>query len=203
MCWCKIDNCENMPGLLYAILDEEIRTKQEELDRELIQRAVDQKVADTEDQVLVRDALPKTDFGGTTTNSTTVTSGYTKESWFIDMTTYQRDGSTASVAGDYNEAINVDLDKQKVVGFLGVKKHTMNNVSAVKFGIATGVQIKDIWQVDFVDLGKSAYADTPIVYDSTNKVYILYYLTTRAPVDIRLLSRVAEAVGDTIMGGLK
>lgn len=192
-----------MPGLLVVYLDDEIRAKQTDLDNELIDRGVDQRVADSADNLVVRDGLPLTDFGGTTTGSSSATSGYRKESWFIDMTTYQRDGSTASSAGAYNEAINVDLNKKKVVGIMGVKKGSIDNVSAIKLGLPGGVQTKDVWQIDFLAPGQVAFAETPIIFDSGNKMQVQYFLKTPGPVDLVLYTRVCERVGDNIMGGAK
>jgi len=190
-----------MPGLLVVHLDDEIRSLQKSLDEELISRAVAQKVGDSEENLIVRDGLPLTDFATTTTGASSSSTGYTSESWFIDMTSVQRDGTTASVAGSYNEAINVNLDKEKVVGILGVKKGYIDNVSAIKFGFPGGVTVKDIWQIDHLEPGEDGFAESPIIFDSSNKMQVLYYLTTLGPVDLKLYTRVCESIGDTIMGG--
>lgn len=192
-----------MPGLLIVHLDDEVRSIQRSLDEELIARAVAQKVGDSEEDLIVRDGLPLTDFATTTTGASSSSTGYTNESWFIDMSTYQRDGSTASAVASYNEAINVNLDKQKVVGIFGVKKGYVDNVAAVKFGFPGGVQVKDIWQIDHLDPGEDGYTETPIIFDSSNKMQVQYYLKTLGGVDLKLYTRVCEVVGDTIMGGAK
>ena len=192
-----------MPGLLIVHLDDEIRSIQDSLDEELKARAVAQKVGDSEEDLIVRDGLPLTDFATTTTGASSSSTGYTTESWFIDMTTYQRDGSTSASAGAYNEAINVNLDKQKVVGVLGVMKGSIDNVAAIKFGFPGGVQVKDIWQIDHLAPGESGFTKTPIIFDSSNKMQVSYYLKTLGPVDLKLYTRVCEVVGDTIMGGAK
>jgi len=163
---------------------------------ELKRRAVSQGVVDDPNQVVVRDILPYTDLSGTAAGG-----GYLYEMWRADMTTYEQDASTASAANAYNEVISKDLDKEKLVGILGVRKKGEDMVSAVKFSLGTGVKIKDIWQIDQIPVNGIGLAREPLIYNCTNKLVVDYYLKNTGIVELQLVGKCAEAVGDTIIGG--
>jgi len=184
-----------MAGLMTVHQDPDLKMKEAQLIAELKARAVAQKIVTTPDQVVVRDLLPYTDFGETT-------GGYMYELWEADMITYQRNGSTASAANAYNDAILKDLDEKKVVGILGVAKHGEDNVATVRFTLGAGqTKIKDIWQLDKIEVGETGLAEMPIIYNKTDTMGVQYYLKNRSVVQLELLGKVAEAVGDIIMGG--
>ena len=184
------------PGLLTIHTDDELKGKEEDMVAELTRRAVSQGVVDSADQVIVRDILPNTDFAGVAAGG-----GYLYEMWRADMTSLRQDASTASAANTYNEAISTDLDKEKLIGILGVKKKGEDMVAAVKFSLGTGVKIKDIWQIDSIADDSIGLAREPLIYNCTNKIVVDYYLKNRGIVELELIGKTCEAIGDTIIGG--
>jgi len=184
------------PGLLTIHTDDELKGKEEDMVAELTRRAVSQGVVDSADQVIVRDILPNTDFAGVAAGG-----GYLYEMWRADMTLLKQDAVTASAANSYNEAISTDLDKEKLIGILGIKKKGEDMVAAVKFSLGTGVKIKDIWQIDMIPDDEIGLAREPLIYNCTNKIVVDYYLKNRGIVEIELIGKCAEAIGDTIIGG--
>lgn len=185
-----------IPGILVAETTEELKGKEADLIAELKRRAVSQGIVDSVDQVVVRDILPYTDFSGTASGG-----GYLTNAWRADLRTYQQNASTAAAAGAYNEVISKDLGKEKIIGILGVQKFGEDLVSAVRFSLGTGVKIKDIWSIESVAANGRGLALDPLIYDATNKIVVDYYLKNTGIVNICLLGKVAEAVGDTIIGG--
>ena len=183
------------PGLLTIHTDDELKGKEEDMVAELTRRAVSQGVVDSADQVIVRDILPNTDFAGVAAGG-----GYLYEMWRADMTTLRQDASTASAANTYNEVISTDLDKEKLIGILGIKKGE-DMVAAVKFSLGTGVKIKDIWQIDSIPDDSIGLAREPLIYNCTNKIVVDYYLKNTGVIELELIGKTCEAIGDTIIGG--
>ncbi len=189
-----------MAGSRLVSMDQERKQIEAALIGELSQRAVRQGVVDNPAEVVVRDILPLTDLGSGTTGATSATGGYRSEDWSVNLTTYQRDASTASSAGAYNEVVNCNLNKEKVVGFMGVQQEDQRNVVAIRWSLGSGAKIKDIWQVGHVAEGGVMYAENPIIYNSTNVAKVEYYINSRTQVRMILLGKTAEAKGDTILG---
>lgn len=189
-----------MAGSRILSIDGEKKNLEAVLVQELQRRAVAQGITDSPTEVVIRDMLPLTDLGSATTNATSASGGYRTEEWRADLRTYQYDGSTASSAGAYNTAVNVSLNKEKVIGFIGVRKHGEDAVAAIRWGLGSGAKIKDIWQLDYVPEDGTMYAENPIIYNSTNVAKIEYYLKAVAIVNLQLLGKTAEAKGDTILG---
>jgi len=192
-----------MAGSRLVSLAQEKKQIEGALIGELAQRAVRQGVVDNPAEVVVRDLLPLTDLGGATTGSTSetaATGGYRSEDWSVNLTTYARGSSTASVAGAYNTVINCNMNKEKVVGFMGVQQEDQRNVVAIRWSLGSGAKIKDIWQVGHVEEGGVMYAENPIIYNSTNVAKVEYYVNSLTSVRMILLGKAAEAKGDTILG---
>lgn len=189
-----------MAGLIAFAIQNEVKQREQAVTQELLRLAVAQGVVPSPNEGVVRDILPLTDVGGTTTGATTATGGYRTEEWRADLRTYQRDASTASAAGSYNEAINVDLNKQKVLGLYGVQKRGEDVVAAIRFSLGSGTKIKDIWQLDGIKEDEVGYGENPIIYNSTQKVKVEYYLKSVGIVYHQLLGKVAEPRGNVIMG---
>lgn len=168
---------------------------------ELAQRAVRQGVVDNPADVVVRDILPLTDLATGTTGAITSTYGFTSENWRVDLRTYQQDGSTASSANAYNLVVKVNLNKEKVVGFAGVRKLGEDMVSAIRWSLGSGAKIKDIWQIDYLpEDGGVMYAENPIIFNSSNVVKMEYYLKSPGISFLQLIGKTAEARSDTIVG---
>lgn len=189
-----------MAGLIAMALPQEVKQREAAIAGELMRLAVAQGVVPTGNDAVVRDILPLTDVGGTTTSATTATGGYRTEEWRADLRTYQRDASTASSAGAYNELINVDMNKQKVIGFYGVQKRGEDLVSAIRFSLGSGTKIKDIWQLDGIPEDGLGYGENPIIYNANQKVKVEVYLKSVGIVYHQLLGKVAEPRGNVIMG---
>jgi hypothetical protein len=189
-----------MAGSRLLAMDSEKKTIESALIGELSQRAVRQGVVDTSSEVVVRDILPLTDLGGTSTGSTSATGGYRTEDWSVNLSSVQRNASTASSAGAYNEVVNCNMNKEKVIGFVGIQQEDQRNVVAIRWSLGSGAKIKDIWQVGHVAEGGVMYAENPIIYNSTNVAKVEYYINSRTSVRMILLGKTAEAKGDTILG---
>jgi len=168
--------------------------------QELGTRAVSQGVVDTLNDLVIRDLLPLTDLGGTTTGSTSASGGYTSEYWRVDLRTVQRDNSTSSSANAYNEVVNVDLNRVKVIGVLGIQKLGEDAVSAVRFSLGSGAKIKDIWQLDGIAVGDTYWAENPAVYNSNNIMKVEFYLKSTAIIYHKMIGKAAEPKGETILG---
>jgi hypothetical protein len=189
-----------MAGSRLLSTESEKKAIESALVNELGLRAVRQGVVDNPSEVVVRDMLPLTDFGSGTTNATSASAGYRSEDWSVNLTTYQQNGSTASAAGSYNTVINCNMNKEKVVGFIGVQQEDQRNVVAIRWSLGSGAKIKDIWQVGHVPENGVMYAENPIVYNSTNVAKVEYYINSTTAVRMILLGKTAEAKGDTILG---
>lgn len=192
-----------MAGSRLISLEQEKKQIEAALIGELAQRAVRQGVVDNPAEVVVRDILPLTDLGSSTTGATSETAangGYRSEDWSVDLSTYQKGSSTASSSGAYNTVVNCNMNKEKVVGFLGVQQEDQRNVVAIKWSLGSGAKIKDIWQIGHVPENGTMYAENPIIYNSTNVAKVEYYINSVGQVRLILLGKTAEAKGDTILG---
>lgn len=189
-----------MAGSRILSMESERKQIEQVLIQELATRAQRQGVVDSATEVVVRDILPLTDLGSGTTNATSASAGFRAEEWRVDLRTVQQDNSTATAANSYNTVVNCNLNKEKVMGFMGVQKFGEDAVAAVRWSLGSGAKIKDIWQLDYVKEDGTMYAENPIIYNSTNVIKVEYYLKSVAIVQLRLLGKTAEAKGDTILG---
>lgn len=190
-----------MAGSRILSSDQEKKSIENALVGEIAQRAIRQGVVDTPKDVIVRDILPLTDLGGSTTNATSASYGFTSESWRVDLRTYQQDGSTASAANAYNLVAKVNMNKEKVIGFAGIRKAGEDMVSAVKWSLGSGAKVKDIWHIDYIPSdGGVMYAENPIIYNFTDSVKIEYYLKSVGISYLQIIGKVSEAKGDLILG---
>ncbi len=189
-----------MAGSRMLAIDSEKKQIESALIGELAQRAVRQGVVDNPAEVVVRDILPLSDLGSGTTGATSATAGYRTDDWSVNLTSVQQDNSTASAANAYNTVINCNMNKEKVVGFMGVQQEDQRNVVAIKWSLGSGAKIKDIWQIGHVPENGTMYAENPIIYNSTNVAKVEYYPQSRTQVRLILLGKTAEAKGDTILG---
>lgn len=190
-----------MAGQILIPLESDKKRYENALVQELTKRAVSQGVVDSAMELVVRDILPLTDLGGagTTTGQSSATYGYRKEYWSADFRTSDANGTAVSTPG-YVTAIQVDLNKQKVVGILGVRIRGEPNVAAMKYSLGSGAKIKDIWQLEGVGVDETYWAENPAIYNSTNVMKVEYYLAAGAAVQHVLVGKSAEAKGDTILG---
>lgn len=189
-----------MAGARLLSLEGEKRNIESALIGEIAKRAVRQGIVDNPSDVVVRDILPLTDLGGDTTNSTSSTYGFVSENWRVDLRNYEQDG-TASSANAYNLVAKVNLNKEKVMGFLGVRKTGEDMVSAVRWSLGSGAKIKDIWQIDYLpEDGGVMYAENPIIFNATNVVKMEYYLKSTGISFLQIIGKTAEARSDTIVG---
>lgn len=189
-----------MAGSRILSSEVEKRTIETALVAELAERAVRQGVVNTPGDVVVRDILPMTDLGGSTTNVATAPSyGFTSEQWRVDLRNYEQDG-TASSANAYNLVAKVNLNKEKTMGFAGIRKNGEDMVSAVRWSLGSGAKIKDIWHIDYLPEDGTMYAENPIVFNATNELKIEYYLKSPGISFLQIIGKTAEARGDTIVG---
>lgn len=195
-----------MAGQVIIGLEQDQKRYENALVLELTKRIVSQGIVDSASGVVVRDILPLTDLGGSTTGSTSASYGYTSEIWRADLRTYQQDGSTAVAANAYNTVVNVDLKQNKVIGVLGVaKRGNEDPVSVVKFSLSS-TKIKDVWDIESVhsggdnEKGEIYWAENPMIYNGTNTMKVDFYLKSPAIVYHRLVGKTAEPRGNVILG---
>jgi len=167
---------------------------------EIAKRAIRQGVVDNPADVVVRDILPLTDLATGTTGAISSSYGFTSENWRVDLRDYEQD-ETASSANAYNLVAKVNLNKEKVIGFMGVRKTGEDMVSAIRWSLGSGAKIKDIWQIDYVpEDGGVMYAENPIIFNATNVVKMEYYLKSTGISYLQIMGKTAEARSDTIVG---
>ncbi len=189
-----------MAGSRILSNETEKRSIESALIGEIAKRAVRQGVVDNPADVVVRDILPLTDLASGTTGATSSSYGFTSENWRVDLRSYQQDES-ASAANAYNLVAKVNLNKEKVVGFMGVRKTGEDMVSAIRWSLGSGAKIKDIWQIDYLpEDGGVMYAENPIIFNSTNVVKMEYYLKSTGISFLQIMGKTAEARSDTIVG---
>jgi len=161
-------------GVYFTTIDAEVKAKLDALDQQLLALANQRGFT----KPVVRNILPKTDLG------------LTNEVW----------SWTLSSANNYNAVIsNLDLQKKKVIGFVGVYYPSSNPlVSIVKFTAGTGdTKIKDYWNIEHVSALEKPFAlsDNFIIYDYDNVVNIYFYAKATGTDNLVLLGRVAEPSG--------
>ena len=184
-----------MPGLVpwfgYSPID--IYNVVEALDWQLKDMAAKSEVV-TEDTWLIRDILPKTDFGATY---------YDNEEWESAISLTQH---------TYTKAIDVSLSNYKLIGFYGVLGPSTQGVTAIKTQL--GANVIDKWQMQSLRQGVAANPafeqgflgivrpGEQIIYSKKSNIQIYYYGTETAAADDTtvLLGRVIEPVGRTAMG---
>jgi hypothetical protein len=184
-----------MAGLLpwFSCTPEQIYAIKEELDNRLIADAIRDKVV-TADTWIIRDIMPKTDFGA---------AYYDNEEWesAVSLTQY-----------DYTKTIDVSLSSYKMIGFYGVLGPSTQGVSVVKHQL--GDNVIDKWQTETLRQGVLSTSGfekgflgvtrpgEQIVYSKKTTIRSYYYGTQTAAADDTtvLLGRVIEPVGRTAMG---
>ena len=159
---------------------EEKRRIEEELKDELKRRALEQGVVTSEDDLVIRDLLPKTDLGAT------------NEVWT----------QTLSSGNAYNNTYTPSASDKKVIGIYGVKnKATSPLTTAIKFSVGSGGAIvKDIWEIESVMLEENTegIATMPIIYDKNETITIAQYASGTGTDGIILLGLVAEPKGENV-----
>jgi len=189
-----------MAGSRILSNETEKRSIESALIGEIAKRAVRQGVVDNPADVVVRDILPLTDLATGTTGAISSSYGFTSENWRVDLRDYEQD-ETASSANAYNLVAKVNLNKEKVVGFMGVRKTGEDMVSAIRWSLGSGAKIKDIWQIDYIpEDGGVMYAENPIIFNATNVVKMEYYLKSTGISYLQIMGKTAEARSDTIVG---
>ena len=171
-----------MPGLAAVYEKSEYLRMQRAIEELLRSEAVEQKIASRRDAVVVRDLLPKTDLS------------WSKEAWWYDL--------SSGTVNSYNQVVNVDLDKKKVIAIWGVKMRGDNPVSAIKFMRGESETI-DIWEIEFLDEGEVATVtnvEDVVLYHAQDKVNIQYYLLAQGYPQFVLLGKVAEKRDTTVAG---
>jgi len=187
-----------MAGLINAALltGEEIAAIEQALEEELIKRALNAGLATDRDGLVVRDILPKTDFGS---------SYFSNDEWVWH----------ASIGGNsWVKGIEKDLDNDFAVGFYGVigPRSSTTKTVAVKFMLRE-TMTKDIWHIEQCRVPEAASVDmvfgvtkSPVVYNPNDTVVVYLYGTGTATADsetIVLLGKVVEPVGRTVHGGVR
>jgi len=183
-------------GLLpwFMVTPEMIERTRKALDAELIRRAREQGIIES-DRFVLRDILPSTDFG---------TSYYASESW---------ESATSLTASDWTTIINTDLDSDKLIGFYGYSGPD-DNATALRFKVGDAL-VKDVWMLEQCRMGELStvspasnefqrahfgLARTPIIYNGEDTVVVEAYGAEDASGAFKgiLLGRVIEPLGRVI-----
>jgi len=185
-------------GLLNAELlpKEEIAAVERALEDELVRIALEAKLASSPDELVVRDILPKTDFGS---------DYFANDEWVWQAAI----GGNTWVLG-----IKKDLDNDFAVGFYGVRgpRSSTTKTTMVKFQLGE-TATKDIWHIEQCRCPGANSADevfgitrSPVVYYPNDTVVVYLYGTGTATADAEtlvLLGKVVEPVGRTVQGGVR
>jgi len=191
------DKTRTRAGLLpwFMVTPEMIEQKRRALDAELIRRAREQGIIES-DRYVIRDILPSTDFG---------TSYYASEQWV---------SAVSLTASSWKTIISVDLDSDKLIGFYGYLGPD-DNVTALRFKVG-GALVKDIWMLEQTRMGELStvtsasnefqrahfgLARTPIIYNGEDSLVVEAYGAdgaTGSNFKGILLGRVIEPLGRVV-----
>ena len=165
-----------LPGLKSVI---------DRIDREVLSTALASKVVASEEEAIVRDALPS-DFG------------LSNEVWSVDLS-----GGTAN---SFNNLYTPSASDRKVVGIFGVALLESTRISdIIRFQLGDNLVIDEVTlqDIDTYNEGvKVKLLKEPIIYDKGETIKIKDYINTAGTAQVMLLARVCEARGvSDVQGG--
>jgi len=192
-------------GTLLALTTEGIMQLERDVVAELKRRALDQNIAASEAELVVRDILPATDLNAAYeewTQSGLIAGGaYT--------TVYSgrlRDTKIFAVYGVCNETptatSGVAYKTKESAGVSGASPCTV----AIRFGLGVGpAKIKDIWHVQkmYEKDEQSVFCDVPVIYNKEEVFQIAFYgrRSVSGGMDAIILhGKVCEPKGEVILG---
>lgn len=201
-------------GLVVAMSVEEQKFIERKLAAELKRRAIEQGVARTPEELVVRDVLPVEDLG-----------------WGCEEWTQ----SGVIPSCDWGVVYSGAVDDDKVMGFFGIKDETPTAYSgsptqktlywqgaresfsggtselgaarpavAVRFDLG-GAKVKDLWQIQhiYVQHPPEAFTFSPVIYNKSEDFRIYFYGRTNLSGErsnLILRGKVCEPKGKVIMG---
>lgn len=172
------------PG--FYVTPPELNTLRNAIDQELVRRAVAQKIAPTEADVIVRDVKPS-DLGLST------------EQWEKDLS-----GGTANA---YNTLYNPSATDQKVFAFYGAMVAESTRISELLRFKVGDTKVKDIVSVAYTDAqivgdkAKMVIFRNGIIYNKNEEIKIEDYINNTGTAKVILLGRVAEFRGTSEIRG--
>jgi len=161
----------------------EIERLEKEIEAKLIQLAVAERVVTKAEDAVVRDLLPKTDFG------------FPDERWRESVS-----------ALDWAKCISgIDNDRQQIICFYGGAAKAANPLTvALKFTLGPGdAKIKDIWQIESIYANSEMpefYVKDPVIYHAEDTFSVYFYGKEAGTDELVLKGKIVEKKGRTIVG---
>lgn len=195
-------------GLVVAMSVEEQKFIERKLAAELKRRAIEQGIARTPEELVVRDILPVPDLG-----------------WGCNEWTQSGVIPSCAWATVYSGTV----DDEKIIGFIGIKDETPTAYSGgpaqktlywqqqgsgqygsarpavvVRFSLSDA-KVKDIWHIQhiYVQHPPEAFTFSPVIYNKSERFRIAFYGRTNhsgEPSNLILRGKTCEPKGMEIMG---
>jgi len=171
---------------------------------ELKRRALEQNIAKSEDELVVRDILPATDLNAAYeewTQSGIIAGG----AYTVVYSGRNPENRVFAIYGMANEtatSASSPVKTRESSWYSGILPCTV----AIKYGLGVGIaKVKDIWQVQKMYAGEaqSVFCDQPVVYNKKEVFQISFYgrRSCSGGLDaIVLHGKVCEPKGEVLMG---
>lgn len=193
-------------GTLVELSVQEIRALEDAVENELKRIAVQDGIAPSEAELVVRDILPETDLNAVSGEVwVTHTSAYAWNTVFSgenpENKAFAIYGVTTAIETMISGA-SLRFIGANVSGYPASK--VLPSVVAIKFGLGAGpAKIKDIWHIQhmYTKDPPRVFSKSPVVYRKKEKFTIQVYGTQSMADHIVLLGKVVEPKGQTILGG--
>ena len=176
---------EEMPITTY-LTKEQVLAVEDALKRELKRIAIAKKVATSENELAVRDILPKTDLN------------YANEVW--------KTGSLPAFT--YSTVSSLRVPDNKVIGFYGVRDLAggigTGITSVIRFTLGPGKsKVIDLWQIQKIESEEEleGYSDKMIIYGPGEYLGIDFYNIATGVSNVQLLGFVVEPKGELVGQG--
>jgi len=168
-------------GLVLNPKPEEKEVVERTLVDELIQRAIDLKVAKSSDELIVRDIILMLDFD------------FTEETW-----------EKAFTNTGWQVYKSITMPDRKIIGFYGIQlQNNEKIVTAIRFREGSNISTArtlDIWQIEWLYAREvpETYTKAPLIFEPNKTYHIEFYVKNTGTAKIVLLGKVVEPKGETI-----
>jgi len=171
---------------LLHLTDDEKLSREEELKKKLIAKALEKKIATRATDLAVRDILPDVDLG------------YSAKKW-----------ETGTLpAFTFSTVVNKRLEDTKVIGFVGVRdlKGGIGTgiTSVIRFKVGPGAaKVRRVFQIQGIESEeeKEGYFEEDIIYENGQHVGIDFYNVADGVSNLQLIGFVVEPKGELVAQG--
>jgi hypothetical protein len=165
---------------------EQVLALEDSLKTQLKEIAKAKKVAVSDEELAVRDIMPKTDLG------------YANEVWETPVLP----------AFTYSEVVSLRVPDNKVIGIYGVRDIAggigTGITSVIRFFLGPGKsKVKDVWQIQKIQSEEECegYSDEPVIYGPGEYITIEFYNVATGVSKVALLGFVCEPKGELVGQG--